>query len=373
MKVRLSRDEVTEALASIQQVVPPKTTLPILSNLLLKAGEGRLFITATDLDISIRTSLEADVLEEGSTTVPARKFTEIVRELPQDVFQLDESEDRLTITCGKGQYKLTGMDWEEFPKIQDTVEGADISIDGTIVRRIVGSTAFAVSSDETRPALGGVLWKMSGRDTSLVATDGHRLALMELIGVVEGDGDSTMEVIVPSKALNQINRLIGEGKQLEGFTFGEKYLQVNMQETVVITRLVEGPYPNYELVMPKDNDKLLVVDRDILEAAVRRVAILSNTQTHQIRFDLEDNSAMLSAVSPDLGAEAREQVEVSYDGDTMSVAYNAYYLQEILRHLPKGDLEMSLKTPVSACLVRPVEQAEGETLTFLLMPLRLND
>jgi len=181
MKVRLSRDEVTEALASIQQVVPPKTTLPILSNLLLKAGEGRLFITATDLDISIRTSLEADVLEEGSTTVPARKFTEIVRELPQDVFQLDESEDRLTITCGKGQYKLTGMDWEEFPKIQDTVEGAKISIDGTIVRRIIGSTAFAVSSDETRPALGGVLWKMSGRDTNLVATDGHRLALMELI------------------------------------------------------------------------------------------------------------------------------------------------------------------------------------------------
>ena len=373
MKVRLSRDEVTEALTSIQQVVPPKTTLPILSNLLLKAEEGRLFITATDLDISIRTSFEADVLEDGVTTVPARKFAEIVREFPQEVFQLDESEDRITLTCGKGQYKLTGMDWEEFPKIQDTVEGVNVSIDGAIVRRIVSSTVFAVSSDETRPALGGVLWKLSGKDTSLVSTDGHRLALIELTGVVNGNEDLSVEVIVPSKALNQINRLIGEGKQLEEMTFGEKYLQANLQGTVVITRLIEGPYPNYELVMPKDNDKLVIVDRDVLEAAVRRVAILSNAQTHQVRFDLEENSAMLSAVSPDLGAEAREQVEVSYDGPPLAVAYNAYYFMEVLRHLPQGNIELSLKTPVSACLVRPVDQAEGETLTFLLMPLRLND
>jgi len=182
-----------------------------------------------------------------------------------------------------------------------------------------------------------------------------------------------VEVIVPSKALNQINRLIGEGKQLEDITFGEKYLQANLQGAVVITRLVEGPYPNYELVMPKDNDKLVVVDRDVLEAAVRRVAILSNSQTHQVRFDLEENSAMLSAVSPDLGAEAREQVEVSYEGAPLSLAYNAHYFLEVLRHLPKGELELSLKTPVSACLVRPVDQADGETLTFLLMPLRLND
>ena len=373
MKVRLSRDEVTEALASIQQVVPPKTTLPILSNLLMKAADGRLFITATDLDISIRTSLEADILEDGVTTVPARKFAEIVREFPQEVFQLDESEDRITLTCGKGQYKLTGMDWEEFPKIQDTVDGVKVSIDGAIVRRIVGSTSFAVSSDETRPALGGVLWKMEGKDTNLVSTDGHRLALIEISSVVQGDEGLSVEVIVPSKALNQINRLIGEGKQLEDITFGEKYLQANLQGAVVITRLVEGPYPNYELVMPKDNDKLVVVDRDVLEAAVRRVAILSNSQTHQVRFDLEENSAMLSAVSPDLGAEAREQVEVSYEGAPLSLAYNAHYFLEVLRHLPKGELELSLKTPVSACLVRPVDQAEGETLTFLLMPLRLND
>jgi len=373
MKVRLSRDEVTEALASIQQVVPPKTTLPILSNLLIKAEDGRLYITATDLDISIRTSLEADVLEDGVTTIPARKFAEIVREFPQEVFQLDESEDRITLTCGKGQYKLTGMDWEEFPKIQDTVDGVKVLIDGAIVRRIVGSTSFAVSSDETRPALGGVLWKMDGKDTNLVSTDGHRLALIEISSVVRGDEGLSVEVIVPSKALNQINRLIGEGKQLEDITFGEKYLQANLHGAVVITRLVEGPYPNYELVMPKDNDKLVVVDRDILEAAVRRVAILSNSQTHQVRFDLEESSAMLSAVSPDLGAEAREQVEISYDGTPLSLAYNAHYFLEVLRHLPKGKLELSLKTPVSACLVRPVDQAEGENLTFLLMPLRLND
>lgn len=373
MKVRLSRDDVTEALTSIQQVVPPKTTLPILSNLLIKAEEGRLYISATDLDISVKTSIEADLLEEGITTVPARKFAEIIKEFPQEVFQLDESDDRITLTCGKGQYKLTGMDWEEFPKIQDSVEGQVVKIEGNIVRHIVGSTAFAVSGDETRPALGGVLWKVNGKDTKMVATDGHRLALISITGIVESEQDDEIEIILPPKALNQITRLIGEGKQLEKLVVGEKYMQAQLGDTVVFTRLIEGPYPNYELVMPKDNDKRMVVDRDVLEAAVKRVSILSNTQTHQVRFDLENSSAMLSAVSPDLGAEAREQIEVTYEGTPMSVAYNATYLLEVLRHIRKGELELTLKTPVSAGLVRPVEQTEGEDLTFLLMPLRLND
>lgn len=373
MKVRLSRDEVTEALASIQQVVPPKTTLPILSNLLLKAKEGRLYISSTDLDISMKTSIECDLLEEGVTTVPARKFSEIVRELPEETFQLDESEDRISLTCGRGQYKLTGIDWEEFPKIQEGVEGIRIHIEGNYLKRMVSTTSFAVSSDETRPALGGVLWKITGKDTRMVSTDGHRLALLELNDVIGGDGEIDVEVIVPPKALSQITRLIGEGKNLREVLVGEKYIQAEMGDTVLLTRLIDGPYPNYKLVMPKDNDKKLVVERDILEAAVSRVSILSNTQTHQVRFDLEESSAQLSAISPDLGAEAREHIEVMYDGSPMTLAYNASYLLEVLRHIRRGEIEITLKTPVSAGLLRPVEQEEGEDLTFLLMPLRLND
>ncbi len=373
MKVRLTRDEVAEALASLQQVVPPKTTLPILSNLLVRAEEGRLHLAATDLDMSITTSIDADVVEEGATTIPARKFGEIVREFPEDVFQLDEREDRITLTCGKGQYKLTGMDREEFPKIQDQVEGSRIMLEGDYLKRMVNSTSFAVSTDETRPALGGVLWKIQGKDTLMVSTDGHRLAKIDLKGVVGGDGGFEGEMIVPPKALNQITRLIGEGKKIEEIMVGEKYLQVTAGETKLFSRLIEGPYPNYELVMPKDNDKHLFVEAGTLEAAVRRVAILSNTQTHQVKFDLDEGSGMLSAVSPDLGAEAREQVEITYDGEPMAVAYNANYLLEILRHLAGGTVDISLKTPVSAGLVRPKEQAEGEDITFLLMPLRLND
>ncbi len=373
MKVRLSRDDVTEALSNIQQIVPPKTTLPILSNLLIKAGDGRLFISATDLDISMKTSIEADVLEDGVTTIPARKFTEIVKEFPQDVFQLDEVDNRISLTCGTGQYKLTGMDAEEFPRLQEGVDGEELSVDGTVLKRMVGMTAFAVSADETRPALGGVLWKVAGSDARMVSTDGHRLAVITLTGVIGGAGENEREVIIPPKALQQITRLITEGTQLEGIVIGEKYLQANLKGTVVLTRLIDGPYPNYELVMPKDNDKLVRFEHEALESALRRVAILSNTQTHQVRFDLSTGNALLSAVSPDLGAEAREQVEVVYDGEEMSVAYNASYLLEIFRHLPRGDLEISLKTPVSAGLIRPVEQQEGEDLTFLLMPLRLNE
>ena len=373
MKVRLERDEVIEGLTSIQQVVPPKTTLPILSNLLLRAEGQRLHLAATDLDISIKTSIAAEVLEEGTTTVPARKFSEIIREFPEEIFQLDESDDRITLTCGKGQYKLTGMDWEEFPKLQEGIEGATIQLDGNNVRRMIATTVFAVSGDETRPALGGVMWQIDGKDALMVSTDGHRLAKLHMTGVVDGNGPSTTEMIIPPKALNQLTRLLGEGKPLEGLVVGEKYLQVSLGDTVLFTRLIEGPYPNYEMVLPKDNDKRVVVDRDLLESAVRRVAILSNAQTHQVKFDLEGNSAMLSAVSPDLGAEAREQIEVAYDGEPMAVAYNAAYLLEVLRHLPAGEIEMTLKTPVSAGVLAPVKQEEGEDQTFLLMPLRLNE
>lgn len=373
MKVRLTRDEVAEALASLQQVVPPKTTLPILSNLLVRAEGDRLYLAATDLDMSITTSIEADVVEEGTTTIPARKFGEIVREFPEEVFQLDEREDRITLTCGKGQYKLTGMDWEEFPRIQEKVEGARVVLDGERLKRMVDSTSFAVSTDETRPALGGVLWKIQGTDTIMVSTDGHRLAKIELKDAIGGDGGYEGEMIIPPKALNQVTRLIGEGRQVEEITAGEKHLQVTAGETKLFSRLIEGPYPNYELVMPKDNDKHMIVEASVLEAAVRRVAILSNTQTHQVKFELDEDGGLLSAVSPDLGAEAREQIELRYDGEPMEVAYNANYLLEILRHLDGEEVDVSLKTPVSAGLVRPKEQAEGEEITFLLMPLRLND
>jgi DNA polymerase-3 subunit beta len=373
MKVRLVRDEVIEGLASIQQVVPPKTTLPILSNLLLRAEGQRLHMASTDLDISMKTSVPAEVVEEGTTTAPARKFSEIVKEFPEEIFQMDESEDRITLTCGKGQYKLTGMDWEEFPKLQDNVEGTTIMMDGEHVRRMISGTVFAVSSDETRPALGGVLWKINGKDSMMVSTDGHRLAKLELTGVVGGDGSLQAELIIPPKALNQITRLLGEGRSLDEIVVGEKYVQVKIGESTLLSRLIEGPYPNYEMVVPKDNDKRLVVGRDVLEAAVRRVSILSNTQTHQVKFELDAGAAMLSAVSPDLGGEAREQIDVSYEGDPMAVAYNAAYLLVVLRHISSGEIELTLKTPVSAGLVRPTEQAEGEDLTFLLMPLRLNE
>jgi DNA polymerase-3 subunit beta len=373
MKARLVRGEILEGLSNVQQIVPPKTTLPILSNFLIRAEGDRFFLAATDLDISMRTSVPAQVLEPGATTVPARKFSEIIRELPEETFQIDVSEDRITITCGKGQYRLSGLDWEEFPKLQENVEGRPVRIEAEVLKKLITSTTFAVSTDETRPALGGVLFKLDAGDVSTVATDGHRLARRSLKGVVTGSKEIRAEFIVPPKALNQIIRLTGDGHPIEEMTVGEKYLQVRIGETQLLSRLIEGPYPNYELVMPKDNDKRLLVDRDLLEAAVRRVAILSNTQTHQVRFDLEAGSALLSAVSPDLGGEARDHVAVTFEGEAMAVAYNAAYLLEILRHLPAGELEMTLKTPVSAGLLQPLERTGEDDQTFLLMPLRLND
>jgi len=359
--------------------------MPILSNLLLHAEGDRLSLAATDLDLSIKTSVAATVEEGGTVTVPARTLAEIAREWPETALHIAVEGERIhlsgrlgTDAGGEGAYTLSGMSAEEFPEMPTSLDGLSIdwtrlpAIDGDSLSKMIDRTAFAVSKDDTRPVLNGVFWRLGEDGMDMVATDGSRLACyrrnLDLKDQVEGQGPS--EVIVPPKSLNQLVKLIGKQHEVEHVTLDRSQILFDMGDTQLLTRLIEGPYVDYGQVIPQDNNKDLRISNEQLLPAVRRVSILSSSYTRQVRMRLGSGSVELSASSQELGGDAREQLPAVYQDDEMEIGFNATYLLEILRKLDSSEVHFAFNNPVTAVLVRPVDQGPDEDYFCLLMPLR---
>jgi DNA polymerase-3 subunit beta len=369
MKFTVSRDELADKLQTVLSVVSTRTTLPILGNILLKGEGEQLQIAATDLDLSVTCSLSAKVSKGGVTTVPGRTFADMVRELPEEDVVVSVSNNRMEIKTSRGSYKVSGMPAEEFPKLPSIASSGDVNIPGDQLRSMVRRTAYAVSVDPTRPALNGILWQENGEKMHMVATDGHRLARVTLpenhLAGHKGD------LIIPPKALALVIKILGDSSDDVGIALGEKNILFRVGDTVVTTRLVEGPYPNYEQVIPKSNDKQMVIDAAQLMAGVRRVAVLSNSLTHQVKFALSNDKLELSAANQDIGGEARETLPCQYKGEDLEIGYNAQYVLDMLKNYEEGDVIFELATSVSAGIVHAAKQEENEDYICLIMPLRL--
>ena len=367
MILKITRQNLHSGLAAVSASIPTKTTLPVLSNVLIEADGKSVWISGTDLDVSLRVKVPAEVAQGGGITVPGRKLQEITRELPDEPVEMRVRGHQLEIGCGNSRFKLNGLASEEFPNFPaiDFEEGWTVS--EASLRKLIQSTAFAVSNEESRPILNGVLWEIEESRMSMVATNGHRLAKM---GVESGSGGTgTAEFIVPPSALNQVERLFdGEGELTVARAANHLGFRSDTRE--VYTRLIDGKYPNYEQVIPKDNDKLATVDKGAMEAAVRRTAVVASTQTHKIKLAFEPDTLHLEAITPDLG-EARDELQLQYDGGDLQIAFNANYLLEVLRNMPAGEVRMSFKTAERATTIQPTD-AELDYLC-LIMPLRLVD
>ena len=399
MKVVIEQDLLIWGINSVLDIVPSKTALPVLSNILVGTNEsGEVCLTATDLDISINCILSGTVEAPGSTTVPARKFAEIVRELPEGPLVLTEDSGRVTLQCEsglQGTYALMAAPAEDFPELPAEVDGPEMAFEsadedpecggeGQLMREMILKTTFAVSRDETRPVLNGVFWKVGGGRMTMVATDGARLVrYSRTLSRSEGH-DVATEAIVPTRALNHVVKLASGGCSLGRVQFGQNHLVFDLQaangaETSargsirLFSRLVEGPYVDYEQVIPQDNGTTMKVANGQFMPAVRRVSILSSAQTHQVRLEMNDNRVVLSASSQEIGGEAREELEAEYSGDEMVVGYNSNYLLDILRRIDSEEVLFELDGPMAAGIIRPAEQPEGEDYLCLLMPLRIND
>ena len=366
MRLTITRQNLQRGLAAVSASIPGKTTLPVLSNVLIESEDNSVWISGTDLDVSIRVRVPAEVAQGGALTAPGRKLLELTRVLPDQPVELRARGHQLEIACGNSRFKLNGLPSEEFPNLpaMDFEEGWSVSEE--FLRQLIRGTAFAVSNEESRPILNGVYWEFGDRMT-MVATNGHRLAKMEVDATV-ADG-ATGAFIVPPAALAQVERLFdGDGEIEVGK--GGNHLGFRSANQEVYTRLIEGRYPNYEQVIPKDNDKVARVDKEAMEAAVRRMAVLASDQTHRIKMSFESDRVHLDVMTPDLG-EAHDELELDYEGEAVRIGFNANYLVEVLRNMPAGDVKLAFKTAERAATVVPAE-SELDYLC-LVMPLRLVD
>ena len=368
MKFNLSKSRLSGYLQSVLQVVPAKTTLPILSNILFEALDNKLKISATDLEVSITATFDCTVTKKGVAVLPGRILFDIIKELPESEIAFEGTPTRMEIKVPNGSYKIACASVEDFPKLPAINTKKQINISASDLVMMIKKSTFACSSDETRPALNGVLWSTGGDRMNMVATDGHRLAKVsventKLRGIAE-------DIIIPPKVLNIIPRFVSESDGEIGIIFGENNIIFNLGDVVLISRLIEGPYPNYEQVIPANNDKRMVISKEDLAGSVRRVSILSNSLTHQVRFGLKNNTLTISTTNADVGGEGRESLPCDYTGDAIELGYNANYIADVLSKVDGDEVIFELSSAVAAGIVYS-PSVPKEDFLCLVMPLRL--
>jgi len=371
MRFTISREKLQEGLAAVTPAVPSKTTLPVLANLLVQTTEKGIRISGTDLDIAVSTEVTADVESAGAITIPARKLSEIARELPPAPVKISATGDqRITLECGRSKFKLLGLPKSEFPSFPAVQFEKSLRILSADLQKLISHTAFAASTEESRPILNGVLWEVRAEHMRMVATNGHRLAKMEVSGS-KSAATTSSDLIIPPKALEQIRRLFPAEEELE-VAQGENHLGFRSPFTSVFTRLIEGPYPSYDQVIPKDNDKIAILDKTAFAGALKRMSIVASDQTHRIRLSFNSGMLKFSVSTPDLG-EAQDELPVRFTGDPLDIGFNAAYLLEILRYMPTDEVKMTFKAPERAATIEPEGWTDSAKYLCLLMPLRLVD
>jgi DNA polymerase-3 subunit beta len=370
MKFTITREKLQEGLLAVVSSIPTKTTLPVLSNILIEASKDGIRLSGTDLDIAVSTTVPAEVDEDGALTLPAKKLSEIARELPSSPVRITSAgEQRAQVECGKSKFRLLGLPRDEFPSFPAVKFDGSWRAPARDLQKLIGHVAFAVSTEESRPILNGVLWELRKDHMRMVATNGHRLARMEV--PLTGTGASQADLIVPPKALEQIRRLFPDDAEVE-IGRSENHLGFRSTGTQVYTRLIEGPYPNYEQVIPRENDKFATVDKMAMAAALRRMSIVASDQTHRIRLSFGGGMLKFSVQTPDLG-EAQDEMAVTYEGDALEIGFNAAYLLELLKYMPTDEVRFTLKAPERAATAEPVGWDDPASYVCLVMPLRLID
>ncbi|MFH1144729.1 MAG: DNA polymerase III subunit beta [Candidatus Eisenbacteria bacterium] len=367
MKFTLMQGDLQKVLHLVASVVPSKSTLPILETVLVEAGiGGELTLTTTDLDISVRVKRNVAVEEGGKVAISARRLYEIVRELGDQELALTGDESGLTLKCASGRYRFVGAPVDDFPGLPEIAEEKQVSIAPARLERMIRRTLYAVSTDETRPELTGVYVLIGESEMSLVATNGHRLARAGLQGAFK----QKREMLFPPKALNQVLRLISEaGGDIE-INGAKNYGRFRIGTTELYSRLLEGPFPDYQRVIPKTNPLQAVIQRADLLASLRRILVLSDSQTRQIRMVIEPSRLQVLAEYQGAG-EAMEELPLEYSGEPLTIGYNGGYLLEMLKTFDAQRVEMSFQSAVSAGVFRPLDEDPAENLLCLVMPLRL--
>jgi len=372
VKFEIQQEALQKALDLVAGVVPSKTTLPILKSILVEAEASLLRFSVTNLDISmVTTTADVEIAEPGKAAVPADKLVNFVRSLGPGSVQVSVSGGRLFIRAGKAALEESCMNPEEYPSLPALVEGEGLEVPGDVITAMIAETSYSVSRDETRPALMGILWEVSPDGLTMVATDAHRLARSRR--QFEWANAESRSMIVDTGGLRHLPRVAAQAGDVPVEVFlGQTQLSFRAGTTVLHTRLLEGPFPDYNAVIPSGNDKVVTVDREALAQAIRRVSITADRITSQIRLGLEKDRLELSAKGSD-GSRAEDEITVGYRGKAMEIGFNYTYLLDILKNMRVDTVQLSLRDPQSAALITPTGEdgSVDPSLLCLLMPLRL--
>jgi DNA polymerase-3 subunit beta len=369
MNLSISKDKLIHGLQSVQNVVSTRTTLPILSNVLMKAEDGKLEFIATDLDVTISCTVEANVKKKGATTVPVKRFFGVVRELTSPEIEL-EVDDKFacSVRAGASFYKIHGLSADEFPPVQKFKEDKKIILPQEKIKSMLRKTSFAISSDESRYVLNGIFLILKEHKMTMVATDGRRLALVdEEVDIPE---NSQGEFILPTKAVNEMTRLLGDKGDVQ-MKFSDNLVSLSLTDdkgnsAVVISKLVEGNYPNYKQVIPSECKERVALPREELLAALRRAQIMTSDKANSVKLAIGRNNLAITANSPDVG-EARETLAINFNGKDLQIAFNPAYLIDPLSVLTEDEVFLELIDELSPGVLK----INGPFL-YVVMPMRLS-
>ena len=369
MKLTISKEQLINGLQAVQNIVSTRTTLPILSNVLLRAEAGKLELTATDLDVTIACGVQGDVKRPGATTLPVKRLFGIVRELAGQEIEMDVDEkNACSLRAGPSYYKINGLAAEEFPPLPQFAEKKRITVAQEKLKSMLRKTSFAISTDETRFVLNGIFMSLKDQKATMVATDGRRLALVE--EEVDVPEESQGEFIVPTKAINELNRLLQVKGEVE-VKFTDNQVAFTLKEEtgfaiLIISKLVEGNYPNYRLVIPGEAKERIALAREELLHALRRAEIMTSEKSNSVKLTFAKNNLAITANTPEVG-EARESIAINYKGRDLAIAFNPLYLMDPLKAVDSDEIYLELIDELSPGVVK----INGPFL-YVLMPMRMS-
>jgi len=371
MRISTSSEELLKVLQTLSKGTPARSTLPILSCVLFEVDNSGVSLRTTDLEIAIHCKLEASIEKPGAAAIPLQTLMDITGELSETriVLNVDDNQ-KIELITDSGVYDLMGKSVEEFPALPEVDNRKASGIEAKILKEIIQTTAFAISKDELKPALTGVLFRFETNRLTVVATDGHRL-----VRYIRNDFEGKEflgDVIIPKKFLNLMNSILIGSDSVQVW-MGDNNLTANVSGHSIFTRTIDERFPDFESVIPADNDKEVTVERKALLSAVKRVSIFSNRSTQQIALDVSKEKTIVRTEDPEKASKAKEEISSKLNGDDITVGYNAAYLKEVLMHIKSQNIVFHLKTAISAGLIYPDTQEPGGEITMLLMPIRLND
>lgn len=372
MLFSIEKEVFLKGLSRVQGIVEKRNTIPILSNVLIEADQNSIMLTATDLEVGMRASYPANVKASGKITVSAKKIFEIIKELPEKEISFKAKENCwIEISCGKSLFNIVGLSSDEFPHFPEPDESKMVPLSGVILNEMIEKTYFSVSTDETKYNLNGIYFKSeeeSGKNIlRLVATDGHRLAMTLKPIETAAIEELTKGVIFPRKGIIELKKITEDTENNIKFGFMDNSAVVIKDDTVVVMRLVDGDFPDYNRVIPQNNETIIKLPRDLFLHALKRMAILSSEKSKGVKVELKKGTLEISSSNPEIG-DAHEELEIDYTGEDLSIGFNARYMIDILQVLDGDNIHLAVKDNLSPGLITP---EDGDGFLAVVMPMRL--